>query len=47
MSGIATFGSRKVKLKTVKRSLKKGKRLRVTLTLPAPGAAGAGRAGDP
>ena len=35
VSGIATSGSLKVKLKTVKRSLKKGKRLRVTLTLPA------------
>ena len=35
MSGIAAVGSRKVKLKTVKRTLKKGKRLRVTVTLPA------------
>ena len=36
VSGIATSGSLKVKLPTtVKRTLKKGKRLRVTLTLPA------------
>ena len=34
MSGTATSGTLKIKLKTVKRSLKKGKRLRVKLTLP-------------
>jgi spore coat-associated protein N len=35
VSGTATSGTLKVKLKTVKRSLKKGERLRVKLTLPA------------
>jgi len=34
--GTATSGSLKIKLKTVKRTLAKGKRLRVVLTLPAP-----------
>jgi len=36
VSGTAVVGSAKVKLKPVKRKLPKGKRLRVTLTLPMP-----------